>query len=297
MEQSKGLTVVWTDPRGKEWNLTSGRQGVVLATDQMGLGWPGIEHTYARGGAVHVASHVKRGVHNLKVLVGEGLVGQAFFDVYREWWTQANSPFEEGELAVTTPDDETRTRRLRLNDTPDTSHLFDPGLGLTHTPELWSLTGSGGWWLGEEQCVTYTPEPASGDGDTPFYGPNGAGWPLYIASVHTVDALTLTNDGQGPMWLTWVLVGPMSNPTVGFVDGGVIHYKGDLLPNEVVYIVTSPEGRRVVTGNGLSRYDHVEATWAPAPSGGNVPLLISAGSFGAGAKVRAIGRPAYGTAF
>ena len=298
LDSRQGLTVTWTDPRGKVWDLTAGTQGVILDLGQEGLGWAELDHTFTRGDLIHVASRVKRGRHNLKVLVGHGLTGQEFFDLYREWRTQANSPYEEGELAVTTPAGDTRTRRLRLNDTPDTSHAFDPGLGLSYTPELWSLTGDYGWWLGPEQRIQYTPNSMAGGNDMPFYGQSGAGWPLYIANAYRASDAYISNTGQGPMWLTWTLAGPMSRPRVGVVGSSELVYEGDLLASEVVQIITDPAGRAVVEAStGASRYGQVTGTWAPAPVGSRVPLIVGAGSMGSGASIYVAGRPAYGTAF
>lgn len=55
-----GLEIIWTDHRGKAWNLTSGEQGVILDTEQAGLGWAELDHTFTRGELIQVSSRVKR---------------------------------------------------------------------------------------------------------------------------------------------------------------------------------------------------------------------------------------------
>ena len=140
------LQAIWTDPRGKEWNLTTGEQGVILDMDLEGLQWPEVSHTFAHGDMVRSASRVKRARHDLKVLVGWDRTGQDYYNLADVWWGQANSPFKSGRLTFTRPDGQTRSRRLVLADTPATSYRFDPGLGQENGPELWPLTGDGAYW-------------------------------------------------------------------------------------------------------------------------------------------------------
>ena len=293
-----GLKIEWIDHRGKVWNLTSGTQGVILDMGQEGLGWSEIDHTFSRGDMLHTATTVKRGVHNLKVLVGDGLLESDFYRIYSEWWTQANTPFQTGELRVTRPDGTTRSRFLRLAETPDTKWAYDPGLGIDPTPELWSLTGDYGWWWGAEQTTRYSATDLIGGSSIPFYGESGAGWPLYIASAFTASSATIDNPGQGTMWLTWTLAGPMSRPRVGIAGESELVFDGDLISGEVVSITTAPNSRAVVeTGTGQSRYGMVRGTWSPVPVGSKVPLIVSADNMGRGSSIFVAGRPAYAQAF
>lgn len=146
--------MTWVDPRGKEWDLTSGEQGVILDMNLEGLQWPEIAHTWAHGDMVRSATRVKRAQHDLKVLVGWDKRGQEYYNVADEWWGQANSPHHPGRLVFTRPDGETRSRRLVLADTPATQYAFDPGIGQENGAELWSLTGNGAFWDGPEQQVS-----------------------------------------------------------------------------------------------------------------------------------------------
>lgn len=291
------LQVDWLDHRGKLWDLTKGTQGVVLDTGQAGLGWSELDHTFTRGDLVHVSSRVKRGVHHLKVLVGWNKTDADYYRLYSEWWSQANSPFELGELIVTRPDGVTRSRRLRLFESPDTNFAFDPGLGIDPPPELWSLTGDYGWWYGPEQIQGFSYKDFTGGTSTPFYGSGGAGWPLYISSAYSASGATVTNDGQGPMWLTWTLSGPLTNPRVGIHGAGELVYTGVIPAGEVVQITTDPAGREVVeTGSNANRYGQVSGDWSPVPAGQRIPLIMSAEGMSTGSAMHVSGRAAYAQA-
>lgn len=471
------LQAIWTDPRGKEWNLTTGEQGVILDMDLEGLQWPEVSHTFAHGDMVRSASRVKRARHDLKVLVGWDRTGQDYYNLADEWWGQANSPFKAGRLTFTRPDGQTRSRRLVLADTPATSYRFDPGLGQENGPELWPLTGDGAYWDGPDQEVTIgglsgdarinyivnprfvgAPNPygwnfdsglslaPSGDllrvtssrvirtsyaivsaaaegsvpvkpgdqyifavsmwndsasavtvrpfmyndanmsiwgepytlpanggfkkvvctgvvpagvtylrpailaqGDlpvgtklsfrdplmevgttnlrpsfhgssgagyqwmgeankspslwseskmTPFFGPEGHGWPLYIAGSTVAEDAWVNNRGQGDMWIDWELTGPMTNVQLGLEDGGRITYAGAIPQGQTVLITTAP-GRRTVTevGSGESRYSYVSGVFDPVPVGERVPLYVSAEGMTALSKIVAYGREQYARPF
>lgn len=471
------LQVVWTDPRGKEWNLTTGEQGVILDMDLEGLQWPEVSHVFAHGDMVRSASRVKRARHDLKVLVGWNRTGQDYYNLADEWWGQANSPFKAGRLMFTRPDGQTRSRRLVLADTPATSYRFDPGLGQETGPELWPLTGDGAYWDGPDQeviigglsgdsrmnyiinprfagsssyvgwnfdsglslavsgetlratfgrvvknnhsimsvssegsipvkpgdefifsmnvwcesassvtlrvfcyndasasiwgepftisgnggfkkitCagvvpagVTYLRPAVLAQGDlpmgtklafrdpmvevgttnlrpsfngssgagyqwtgdvdrspslwsemssTPFYGPNGAGWPLYIAGATVAEDAWVSNRGQGDMWIDWELTGPMTNVQLGLEDGGRITYAGAIPQGQTVLITTAP-GRRTVTevGSGESRYAYVSGVFEPVPVGERVPLYVSAEGMTPLSKIVGYGREQYARPF
>lgn len=294
------LNITWTDHRGKVWDLTSGAQGVILDTGQSGLGWAELVHTFGRGDMIHQAATVGRGVHDLRVLVGHDLQGTQFYTLYHEWWSEANSPYHLGTLTVTRPDGTSRFRRLRLHETPDTTFLYDPGMGLDPQPELWSITGDTGWWYGPEQLVTVTAADFSGGTGTPFYGPGGAGWPLYISSGSMATDAALSNTGQGPMWPTWTLVGPLSSPSFGVASPGhpLLSYYGDVAAGEVVTVTTDPAQRSVVEATtGENRYSLVFGEYAPVPAGERVPLSITAEGMTEQSAIHVSGHTAHATAF
>lgn len=287
--------VTWTDPRGVEWNLTTGEQGVILDMGQGGMSWPSIVHAFTRGGQVVSASTVQRGEHDLKVLVGHNLRGAELYALRRAWWEKANSPYDTGVLTIEAPDGQTRSRALRLADTPGTVHTYDPGKGLDHTAELWSLTGNNGWWDGPEQSVTFDTADFPIEGKDLFYGNTGAGWPLNIASATQAHDVFMENNGQGPMWLTWTLTGPMSTPRVG-VPGGVIAFNGNIPAGDQVTITTAPTERAVVDASGASVYDVISGVFAPVPGGDRVPLTIAAEGMSPASRVQVTGREKFATA-
>lgn len=272
------LETTWTDHRGKVWDLGRGTQGVILARGQQGLDWGEIDQTWIRGGQAWAATKVGRTTHTLAVEVGWGLAGPDHYPVRSEWWSEANSPFHTGRLRFTRPDGVSRYRDLLLAQAPELTYDYDPGLGLENGVEPWPLTGNGGWWLGDEQIRRYTLEDGMGGSTgTPFYGPQGYGWPLYIGQAAVASDAWVTNQGQGPSWATWTLQGPMTNALVGVQGGGVLAYTGDILAGEVVEISTDPANRYAMeTHTGDSRYQWVSGSPTPVPTGDRVNLVISA---------------------
>lgn len=298
------LRIEWIDPRGKIWDLTSGEEGVLLDLGQEGLEVSGVEHQWARGGTLWVGAQIQRAEPSLRILVGDGLTGQPYYALADEWWSEANSVFEEGVLRVTRPDGEVREMRCRLRAAPGTSFTYDPGQPFREESdrvEAWLLAGSTAMWQGRRQESAFGIGVVGGrqnaSAGTPFFGTRGYGWPLYISQptleVDQGSTATFTNRGQGPMWLTWRLVGPMSDPRVG-IGESVLAYRGAIPAGEVVEITTEP-GRRAVTelGSGQSRFGLVSGAYAPVPVGVDVPLVATAEGMSAGSRIIASGRPQY----
>lgn len=282
------LTITWTDHRGKEWDLGNGTQGVILGRGQKGLDWGEVEQTWIRGGQNWAATKVGRTTHTLAVEVGWGLQGADHYPLRSEWWSEANSPFHTGRLRFTRPDGVTRYRDLYLAAAPDLTMDYDPGLGMENGVEPWPLTGNGAWWLGDEQIRRYTLETMGGTTGTPFYGPDGAGWPLHIGQAAVASDAWVSNRGQGPSWVTWTLEGPMTNVQVGVQGGGVLAYTGDILAGEVVEISTDPANRYAVeVGSGDSRYQWVSGSPTSVPTGDRVNLVISAEGMSAASSITA----------
>lgn len=293
-----GLKIEWHDPRGKVWHLTEGTEGVVLDLGQAGLGWSALNHVFTHNDLQHAAATVGRGIHTLKVLVGHGLAGAEYYRLANEWWAEANSPFKPGTLVVRRPDGVVRTRRLRLFESPDTEHVYDPGIGQENGPELWALTGNGSWWYGPEQVTTFTRDDVTGGSSTPFYGDDGAGWPLHIAGAYHAGDAWLSNEGQGPLWLKWTLTGPLTSVRFGVEGVGVLSYSGTVAAGEVVEVNTDPTNRYVTEiVSGDNRYNEVTGIFAPVPVGGRVPLTIVAEGLSTSSAVTATGRASFARAF
>lgn len=295
-----GLEVTWTDHRGKVWDLTRGTEGVVLDMEQSGLDWAEIKQTYARGGSTHQVTSLERGVHHLAVTVGWDRQGADYRRLRAEWWTEANSPYMDkaGVLAVTAPGGETRTRRLVLDASPETTFRYDPLLGVDYPVEVWTLSGPGPWWYGQTQLKTLRLEDFRGaENSVPFYGPRGAGWPLYISGSATSRDLFMSNNGQGPMWVTWTLTGPMSRPRFG-TSTGVLSYDGDLLAGETLVVQTAPTSRSVVEVNsGESRYAYLTGQYAALPPGDRSSLVVAAEGLTSESSIIAEATTTYATAF
>ena len=297
--QAQGLEVTWTDYRGTVWDLTRGTQGVILDLDQAGLDWAGINQTFTTGGQILRATSLDWGTHHLAVLVGWDRKGADYLRLRSQWWTEANSPFWDraGVLSVTAPGGQTRTRRLVLGSSPETVFKYDPSLGVDTPVEVWTLTGPNPWWYGLTQVVELTQSSFTSASSVPFYGNTGAGWPLNISSTATASNVFMSNDGQGPMWVTWTLQGPMSTPRVG-TSAGVLTYTGNIAAGEVVEISTAPERRAVVERtSGMSRYGEVSGNYAPLPAGERSPLVVSAEGLTSASKITATATTAYATAF
>lgn len=271
------LRIEWVDHTGDVWHLTEGTEGVLLDIDQEGLHVSEIEHTYVRGDSQWAGSVVKRAEPDLKITVGDGLTGMEYYRLADRWWTVANDPAKTGTLRVIRPDGVVRELRCRLRTTPGTSWHYDPGAGFEDVPvELWPLTSAQSHWEGPEQSIVFGTDALAGDGGTPFYGPEGHAWPLYIAPLTTAADVFISNRGQGPQWLTWTLVGPIASIQFG-VAGGVLAYSGGIAAGETVVVTTEPGYRYAVeSGSGQNRYTHISGTFAPVPVGDQIPLYINA---------------------
>ncbi len=270
------LKIEWIDPTGQTWNLTEGTEGVLLDVNQSDFHLSPVEHTYVRGGSQWAGAQVKRAEPSLKVLVADQKTGIEYYALADKWWSQANSPFDVGVLRVTRPDGEVRELQARLRDTPGTEWAYDPGSGIDDNPgEAWLLTSPSSYWAGPEQSVRFASSVVGGGG-TPFYGPNGYGWPLYISEATSAQDLFISNRGQGPVWVTWTLVGPMSAVRIG-VEGGVLAYDGAIPSGEQVVISTEPGNRYALeAGSGENRYGKLSGVYAPVPVGERIPLTITA---------------------
>lgn len=287
------LKVEWFDPRGKVWNLTDGTEGVLLDVGQSDFTIPKIEHTYIRGGTQWASSQIERAEPSLKVLVADTLTGMDYYRIADEWWSKANSPFYAGTLRVTRPDGVVRELKARLRDTPGTEYEYDPGAGLKDNPgEAWLLTSVSSMWEGTEQSVAFQYEQINGTA-TPFYGTSGKGWPLYIAPVSRSNGLFMANNGDGDIWLTWTLIGPLTNPIFG-VDGAQLAYSGTIPAGEIVMVSTKPGERFAMETNSMdNRYGRVSGVYAPLGRGDRVPVIISAEGMTSASRIIATGRERY----
>lgn len=294
---SDTLLIEWVDPTGKVWDLTNGTQGVVLDTGLKGLGWSGIKHATARSGQRIMSSTLERATHTLAVSLDPARVGMAAYELRERWWFVANSFSDYGTLRVTRPDGEVRTRRLKLAAAPDTEYGHDPGLGIDDTVEVWELTGNGPWWQGgaQERVITYADLTAGND--TPFYGPAGMAPPFYISKPYSAQGVTMDNTGQGNMWVTWELTGPMTDPSFGFGRAGTLQFNGIIPAGEKVTIVTDPENRVVLDNNGISAFRYVSGAWVPTPRGMQVPISFTAQAIGTNTRAIATGVEQYAAPF
>lgn len=288
------LQVTWTDPRGVVWDLTRGDRGVILARGQSGLGWSEISHHYA--GGVWRSVTVDVGMPALAVRLDDRLRGEDYYRLHSEWWESANSPFEVGTLSVARPGSGPRTRRCRLGAEPDTTWDFDPGLvGVERPAEAWPLAGVSPWWEGQPQSVVFSPVQ-SGDA-IPFYGPSGAGWPLYISGSVTVEEAYMDNRGVGPMWPTWTITGPAAFPRVGIAEGQLT-YDGTIADGEQLVIETDPTRRRAYeAATGENRLALVSGEWLPIPRAERVPLVLAAEGMTDDSSITATAVEQFATAF
>lgn len=277
LKREDRLTVEWLDPRGKTWNLTDGTEGVILDVDQSDLTLPGADHYYTPDGKQWTGVKLHRAEPSLKVIVGDGLTSEQYYQLADEWWSVANSYFSEGTLRFTRPNGAYRELRARLRDTPGTTYRYDPGADIDDAPgEPWLLTAATSYYEGPLQAYVFDNEALSADRGTPFYGPNGAGWPLYIADAKSADNVYIRNNGQGSAWITWVLKGPLTNPTFG-TSLGVLSIDGNVALGEQIVVTTAPGDRFAYEVNsGQSRYSSLTGTFAPLPVGDRVPLTIKA---------------------
>lgn len=298
----QGLLIEWIDPRGRIWDLGTGTEGVLLDENQEGLGMSAVTHNWVRGDTMWAGMKLERARPSLRVNIGHDLYGQEWYQVAEEWWTQANSFTTPGILRFTRIDGEIREMRCRLREAPSTSYRFDPGRSFrrdSDTIEAWLLDGDSPYWQGKEQKSSFGIAVVEGriEHSTPFFGEQGRGWPLYVSQPvfeTTGDgSASFSNKGQGGMWLTWTLQGPLTNPRFG-VEGAVLAYSGTISRGETVVVTTEP-GFRTVTllEQKASRFEKVSGQYAPLPVGEDIPLIVGAEGMDTKSKITVSGRPQY----
>jgi hypothetical protein len=276
LTRDERLTVEWVDPRGKVWNLTDGTEGVILDVGQSDFTLSPLEHHYVRGGTQWAGVTRERAEPSLKVVVGYDLKSSAYYQLADEWWSKANSADHPGTLRITRPDGVVRYLTARLRDTPGTTYQFDPGAGLDDPPgEPWLLTSPSAFYDGDMQLTRFTLDSLAVG--TPFYGPDGTGWPLYIGEAFSAGNITAENNGEGPVWPVWTLTGPLSNAYLAVGDGRGLTFDGALGDGQSVRITTEPGARSVVDlTTGESLYSVVRGTYQPIPAGREIPMTITA---------------------
>lgn len=279
------LIIEWIDARGKVWNLTDGTEGVVLDVDQSDFTLSPVEHHYARGGTQWAGATVGRAEPSLKVVVGYDTSSTAYYQLADEWWAKANSFTAPGTLKVTRPDGVVRYLIARLRDTPGTTYQFDPGAGITDPPgEPWFLTSPSSYYSGPARLVRF--DSSAFAGGTPFYGHDGTGWPLHIGAAQVANNLFVDNLGEGPVWPTWELTGPMSNVFIATGTGTGLSLDLNLGEGQRVVITTDPAERSVRDADtGISYYNRIRGAFVPIPPGEQIPIRISADGMVEGSAV------------
>lgn len=230
------LKIEWVDPRGKTWDLTSGKQGVFLSVGQSDFGMSPINQIVTAAGT-HIATQRDPLQPSLAVDVGYRLSGQAYYDVAEEWWGFATPAEDPGTLRITQPNGKMREAKFRLREAPGTSWDYDPGLpGRDRPVEAWLLQGYSPWWDGARQFLTYSRGEISRY--EPFYGKNNS-WPLHITSHALTGEAYFRNTGQGPMYPIITAMGPLPSFVVQF-GASAIEYNAPIPVGKIISINTEP---------------------------------------------------------
>lgn len=284
--------VIWIGADGSKWNLSTGEQGVFLSTGLSDLGLSGIEHTRTSQG-IWTGVTLSPVEPTLAVIIGHNLRGQARLDLLREWWTKANSAHETGTLRFIRPDGTVREIEARLRDAPDVTYGHDPSLNWEWTPEPWLLTTDSPYWAGSLQTLTYSREGF--DYYQPLYGTESQpGWGLYISGKKVTGNRTITNTGDGPMYLEWFLRGPLSDVTIESYRQ-TFTYRGEVAAGDFVKITTRPGQVGAVNytaaGTTDSRIRNIseQLSFSPIPEGATADIRITAANLGANGSVQAVG--------
>ena len=271
------LRIEWVDWRGKVWDLTTGKQGVLLSEDASDLGLPPVNQILdATGNLTNTVLDPAR--PTLAVEVGIGLYGLEYYRLADEWWSLANQPHKVGTLRFYQPNGLRREAQFVLREAPDITWKNDPGLNGERPKEPWLLQGISPYWDGNPQKLTYSRGTLTYY--QPFYGKTGR-WPLHITPEALVGKKTFSNTGQGKMWGEWTFVGPLVNPAITY-GNKTVSYRGSIPEGHTVKVQTDPRkvsAMNLTTGqNVLSKLYIPGSSFPSIPVGESVQISISAES-------------------
>jgi hypothetical protein len=158
-------------------------------------------------------------------------------------WKKMMRPGETNRLLCTAPDGGVRALSFRMTG-EDPILTVDPSQRrLTYLD--YELVADDPWWY---SVNPRTSDPLRGGfRDAPFFGPEDAGPPFYIAD--DTDFVMVANHGEVPAWPVWTFVGPMTGFQVG-VRGRRIAATRTLGVGQKLVVDTRPRRKFAVLADG-----------------------------------------------
>lgn len=268
-----GLGMTWTGDDGVLWDLTTGEGGAVMMPGVRGLTMPPYTHHKSTFASVPGSRWRGYSVQDREVFWPI----QIFHDLSSDEWVQRDrafwdtlAPHKTGIWAVTQPNGEKRTLRLRLKDDGDPVYSHDPALqgwsnyGLTFEAEQPFWEGGGG-----AVSKTFTP-----DSSVDFFGDTVGGTPFYISRSSTVATAVMNNPGDVEAYPIWTIKGPCTAAQVG-VGGVNITIPFAVADGQTLTINTAPSSQVAKLGSVDKTADLTSVNFAPIPPGTNVILSLA----------------------
>lgn len=255
------LTIKWRDPRGKEWDLTTGAQGVKLDmnnSDFMG------DFSYVYDSSGDYLQGVKYGriSPNLSVQIDPNLTGSDWYKKHIEWWNLAQSTTKTGRLTIRRPDGIIVYIDARLAKVPGTKFPYDPGMKFAEPPvEPWMLTSDFTHWLdvGEHWWQMFEGSPYSHTAKAIVSGDE-----LDLSKTLTSTEIELLK--AAPMYPRYDIYGVKSDAsTLEFGPTSAkmkITTEGKGVSN-TIRITTDPLRRKIATDDDRPRWNWVSGPLAP----------------------------------
>ena len=241
---------------GSEWDLTGMTSGVVLVEGGVrGLGMPPVTHyrdqSPALPGSRYRGTRVEDRSGFWPVFVYHDDTEQDWINLNQSF-TKTMRPTEISTWRVIQPNAATRYLDVRYEGGLDEPFEADPSF------RGWALHGitlnaEQPYWRGDAILRTFETRPtASG---LNFGGPGV----INIFPGVTFDTASISNPGDVPSRVAWVLRGPLESARVG-VGSKMIDVPFQLFAGEVLTIYTEPDLMLALDGDGVDRTDDLGPT-------------------------------------
>lgn len=268
------LEITWTGTDGSVWDLMSG--DVAVRSDGIqGFGMPTSVDTVRATALTHGQVFQSWKLAPRPVFLPLIFRKTAEYDVeglQRAFWRSCEMG-KYGTLTVKDGNGANRSIEMRLVDDGGLSYSYDP-----YAPVLGSkafglnFIADYPYWQGDTVTTTFS---LGLEGTATFFGNGSGATDFYIVKSTGNTSATLTNFGDVPTYLKWVITAPMTSFDFT-VDGH--HISGDiaLTGSETLTIETEPLSQMAYKDNGdrMTRF-LTAADFAPLPVGDAVDVGIS----------------------
>jgi hypothetical protein len=255
---------------GSRWDMTDGLLAVTQQT--MDVLYAFAMESFTRtahlvDGQEFVGWKAKPREFDLEVATRRRLGGAGWYATDKAW-KQMMRPGEINTLLCEAPDGSVRALRFRMEKESPQLDVDPSGRRLTYLG--YECVADDPWWYSVDPR---TSEPLRGGyRDAPFFGPDDAGPPFYIAD--DTDFVTVANHGEVPAWPVWTFVGPMTGFQVG-VRGRRIAATRTLAAGQTLVVDTRPRKKSatLATGEVVTR-SLTARQYTPIDPGASVPVEV-----------------------